>query len=152
MATNINIIWFDQNYDNEENSGYIDELKQYHNFKIKCFKEIKEGMKYIKTIQFEETNIIISGKLYIKFIKKFKEEIKDIYIIPKIIIFTKNKNEFLKNNSVYKNYFNNSFYNLGGIKTLFNDIKDFILKPLNKKIMNRDDEGHLTFEYIDCEE
>ena len=148
----MNVIWFDENYDNEENTGYINELKEYHNLKIKCFKDIEEGMKYIKTIEFVETNIIISGRLYGKFIDKFKEELKDIYIIPKIIIFTKNKDTFLKNNNEYKNYIDNSFYNLGGIKTIFQDIKDFILKPLNKKIMNRDDEGHLTFEYIDCEE
>ena len=148
----MNVIWFDENYDNEENTGYINELKGYHNLKIKCFKDIEEGMKYIKTIEFVETNIIISGRLYGKFIDKFKEELKDIYIIPKIIIFTKNKDTFLKNNNEYKNYIDNSFYNLGGIKTIFKDIKDFILKPLNKKIMNRDDEGHLTFEYIDCEE
>ena len=148
----MNVIWFDENYDNEENTGYINELKGYHNLKIKCFKDIEEGMKYIKTIEFVETNIIISGRLYGKFISKFKEELKDIYIIPKIIIFTKNKDTFLKNNNEYKNYIDNSFYNLGGIKTIFKDIKDFILKPLNKKIMNRDDEGHLTFEYIDCEE
>ena len=148
----MNVIWFDENYDNEENTGYINELKEYHNLKIKCFKDIEEGMNYIKTIEFVETNIIISGRLYGKFISKFKEELKDIYIIPKIIIFTKNKDTFLKNNNEYKNYIDNSFYNLGGVKTMFNDIKDFILSPLNKKIMNREDECKLTFEYIDCEE
>ena len=89
----MNVIWFDENYDNEENTGYINELKEYHNLKIKCFKDIEEGMKYIKTIEFVETNIIISGRLYGKFIDKFKEELKDIYIIPKIIIFTKNKDK-----------------------------------------------------------
>ena len=152
MSTIINVIWLDENYDNQENIGYINELKEYHNLKIKCFKQIEEGINYIKNIEFEETNIIINGKLYGKFIEKFKEEINDIYIIPKIIIFAKDINEFMQNNYEYKNYINNSFYNLGGIKTMFNDIKDFILSPLNKKIMNREDECKLTFEYIDCEE
>ena len=151
MSTIINVIWFDENFDNEENTEYINELKDYKNLKIRCFKEIEEGMKYIKSIEFQETNIIISGKLYGKFIIKFKEELKDIYIIPKIIIFTKNKDEFLKKNDEYKNYINNSFYNLGGIKVIFKDIKDFILKPLNKP--QREEEiGNLTFEYIDCKE
>ena len=148
----MNVIWFDENYDRGENIGYLNELKTYQNLKIKCFKKIEIGIKYIKEIKFEVTNIILSGRLYIEFIKKFRDEIKDIYIIPKIIIFTKDKNEFLKHNNEYKNYIDNSFYNLGGIKTVFKDIKDFILKPLNKKMMNRDDEGYLTFERIDCKE
>ena len=148
----MNVIWFDENYDRGENIGYLNELKTYQNLKIKCFKKIEIGIKYIKEIKFEVTNIILSGRLYIEFIKKFRDEIKDIYIIPKIIIFTKDKNEFLKHNNEYKNYIDNSFYNLGGIKTVFKDIKDFILKPLNKKIMNRDNDAHLTFEYIDCKE
>ena len=143
------IIWFDENYDNEENIGYINELKENTNLKIKCFKDIEDGMKYIKTIEFEETNIIINGRLYGKFIEKFKEEINDIYIIPKIIIFAENENDFLKNNDEYENYINDSFYNIGGIKTAFKDIKNFILKPSNKKRMNRDD---IIFEYIDNKE
>ena len=151
METIINVIWIDENYDNEENTVYLNELREYHNLKIKCFKEIDEGMKYIKSIEFEETNIIITGKLYTNFIQKFKEELKDIYIIPKIIIFTKNRNDFLKNNYEYKNYINNSFFNSGGIKILFKDIKDFIFKPLGE-IYREKEVGNLTFEYIDCKE
>ena len=151
METIINVIWIDENYDNEENTVYLNELREYHNFKIKCFKEIDEGMKYIKSIEFEETNIIITGKLYTNFIQKFKEELKDIYIIPKIIIFTKNINDFLKNNYEYKNYINNSFFNSGGIKILFKDIKDFIFKPLGE-IYREKEVDNLTFEYIDCKE
>ena len=146
METIINVIWIDENYDNEENTVYLNELREYHNLKIK-----DEGMKYIKSIEFEETNIIITGKLYTNFIQKFKEELKDIYIIPKIIIFTKNINDFLKNNYEYKNYINNSFYNSGGIKILFKDIKDFIFKPLGE-IYREKEVGNLTFEYIDCKE
>ena len=152
MSTIIHVVWFDENYDNEENTEYLNELNSIGNLIIKCFKEIGEGIEYIKKIKFIETNIIISGKLYIQFIKKFRKELKDIYIIPKIIIFTKDKDGFLKNNIEYNNHNNNYFYKFGGITTIFNDIKDFISKPLNKKIMNRDDEGFLTFEYIDCKE
>ena len=42
MNTNINIIWLDENYDNKENIKYLNELKEYHNLKIKCFKDIEE--------------------------------------------------------------------------------------------------------------
>ena len=150
MNININIIWFDENYDNKENIKYLNELKEYHNLTITCFKEIEEGIKFIKKIKFVETNIIISGRLYRKFINKFKKKLKEIYIIPKIIIFTKDEKEFLKNNKEYNNNDIHSFYNLGGIKTNFKDIKDFILEPL--KGIKREEEGNLTFEYIDCKE
>ena len=153
MVVISNIIWIDQNVDNEENNGYLKELQNYNYFKIKCFKNIDEAINEIKKIEFEETYIILSGKLYITFIEKFKENLKDMYIIPKIIIFTGNKEKFIEYNKEYSSILNHPFYNLGGIKTSFNEIKQFILNPIiNKKILNRDDEGQLTFEYIDCKE
>ena len=146
------IIWIDPNVDNEENNGYLKELQNYKYFKISCFKNIDEAINKIKKIEFEETNIILSGKLYIQFIEKFKENLKDIYIIPKIIIFTGNKDKFIEYNKDHSSLLNHPFYNLGGIKTSFEEIKQFLLKPISKKILNRDDEGQLTFEYIDCKE
>ena len=94
MAEIANIIWIDPNVDNEENNGYLKELQNYKYFKISSFKNIDEAINKIKEIEFEETNIILSGRLYIQFIEKFKENLKDIYIIPKIIIFTGNKDKF----------------------------------------------------------
>ena len=61
MSKRINVIWIDENYENEENTLNINELGEYNQLKIKCFKEVDTGMEYIKQIQFEETNIIISG-------------------------------------------------------------------------------------------
>ena len=152
MVVISNIIWIDSNVDNEENRGYLKDLQSYNYFKIKCFKNIDEAINIIKKIEFEETYIILSGRLYIKFIEKFKENLKDVYIIPKIIIFTENKDKFIEYNKEYSNILNHPFYNLGGIKTSFDEIKKFILNPINKKILNRDDEGQLTFEYIDSKE
>ena len=119
-----NVIWIDPNVDNEENRGYLEELQIYNYFKIKCFKNIDEAIDIIKKIEFEETYIIISGRLYIKFIEKFQENLKDIYIIPKIIIFTGNKEKFIEYNKEYSNILNHPFYNLGGIKTSFDEIKN----------------------------
>lgn len=152
MVVISNIIWIDPNVDNEENRGYLKDLQSYNYFKIKCFKNIDEAINIIKKIEFEETYIILSGRLYIKFIEKFKENLKDVYIIPKIIIFTENKDKFIEYNKEYSNILNHPFYNLGGIKTSFDEIIKFILNPINKKILNRDDEGQLTFEYIDSKE
>jgi hypothetical protein len=152
MVVISNIIWIDPNVDNEENRGFLKDLQSYNYFNIEYFKNIDEAINIIKKIEFEETYIILNGRLYIKFIEKFKENLKDVYIIPKIIIFTENKEKFIEYNKEYSNILNHPFYNLGGIKTSFDEIKKFILNPINKKILNRDDEGQLTFEYIDSKE
>jgi len=162
-----NVIWIDPNVDNEENTYYTQELKKIKNVKINCFKNVMDALTLIKNIKFSATNIIISGSLYSKFIEKFKENLTNIFIIPKIIIFTSNKKKFIEKN---KNYNDNniSFYNLGGIHTFFNEIKNFLEsspKPKDKKdfeieniqspipkIMKIFEENQLTFEYIDCKE
>ena len=154
MVVLSNIIWIDSNFNNNLISKCITEIETLKYYKIKKFGNIKESIIEIKKIEFEETIIVISGELYINFIEQFKKNIKDIYIIPKIIIFTGNKLEFLINNKSYLNIINHPFYNSGGIKTNFDEIKEFILNPVGKKTitLNREDDGNLVFEYIDCKE
>ena len=142
-----NVIWIDPNIDNEENTKYIKELQDINCFNIRYFKNVMDAITLIKSIRFIETNIIISGSLYTEFVEKFKENITNIFIIPKIIIFTLNKEKFLEN---YQNINSNSFFNLGGIQTSFKKIKEFLFTPLNKKDI--EEENQLTFEYIDCKE
>ena len=148
-----NILWVDSNVDGEENTSYIEELKSLNFYKIKCFKDINEAIDHIKTIEFEETIIIVSGNLYIPFIKSFKNNLNDIYVIPKIIIFTSNVEKF-KNNVEYQNIIiNHPFYNVGGLHDSFEKIKNYIINPPGKKKMNlRREETELIFEYIDCKE
>ena len=149
-----NIIWIDPNIDGDENSAYISELQSLGYFKIKRFKDIYEALDQIKNIEFEETIIIVSGSLYIPFIQEFKKNLNDIYVIPKIIIFAANKEKFIQNNIEYQNIINDPFYNIGGVHNTFGEIKNFIINPVgkNKVILKRDDEGQLTFEYIDNKE
>ena len=141
----INVIWIDSNLDHEENTTYINQLKLIGTLKLNAFKEVNEAIKYMKLIEFEETRIILSDSLYSEFINKFKENIIDICISPKIIIFTKNKNEFIKN---YKDY-NNIFYSSGGIATSFNEIKVFLKNENKINKINKQDDIQLTFERID---
>ena len=142
-----NVIWIDPNIDNEENTKYIKELQDINCFNIRYFKNVVDAITLIKSIRFIETNIIISGSLYSEFVEKFKENITNIFIIPKIIIFTLNKEKFLES---YQNINSNSFFNLGGIQTSFKKIKEFLFTPVNKKDI--EEENQLTFEYIDCKE
>ena len=88
------IIWIDPNIDNSENTKYINELKRFKNIEMHTFKDISDSLKQIKKIRFEETHIIVSGTLYSEFIKELEENIRDIYVVPKIIIFHRVKKNF----------------------------------------------------------
>ena len=88
IKNKIIIIWIDPNVDNGENTDYKMRLQKLGYNKIKCFKNIEEGINSLKSIKFEETFIIVSGSFYLSFSEYLKENLKDIYIIPKIIVFT----------------------------------------------------------------
>ena len=148
-----NIIWIDPNVDNTENTGYSKDLKSIPNNNFKRYKNNDDALKYLKSIKFQETIIIISGRLYIDFINKFKSNLKEMYVIPKIIIFTGNKEKFLNYNKDNKNnmdIINHSFYNFGGIKTSFNDIFKFVRDNTNEEssLENKNEKSHLIFEHI----
>ena len=149
-----NIIWLDQNCDGDENMGYISELKFLGYYNINCFKTINEAIECLKKIKFQDTIIIVSGSLYIPFINQLKVHLNEIYVIPKIIIFSSNTKDFIQNNA--KDLQNiNPFYIKGGLHTNFQEIKNFIFNQSNGKnkvLLKKKDEGDLIFEYIDSEE
>ena len=92
-----NIIWIDNTINdvpelnNKENEHFLKQLKSLSNFKVKCFNEVYEALIYLKSIKYEETFIIVSGRLYTKLIQNLNKNYSDLNIIPKIIIFTKKK-------------------------------------------------------------
>ena len=151
-----NVIWIDPNVDNNENKDYQKDIQKMK-CKLKCFKKVEEAIIYLKTIKFEEVKIIISGKSYIKFIQSILQNILVMYIVPKIIIFTSDKEKFIKNNDKYKSIIKDPFYNYGGIKIIFEDIQNFIknkkIKEINStnliKTKKSNDEIQFTFDYID---
>ena len=153
MVRKLNLIWIGIDAENEEYKAFLNELNISLHSEIKCFINEEEGINYIKTIKFENIKIIINGKFYINFIQQFSENLHEIYVIPKLIIFTKDKDDLIENNKNYENIINNPFYNFAGIKTSFNELKKFLQDDIvwNKKIRNDDDE-QLTFEYIDSTE
>ena len=151
-----NVIWIDPNVDNNENKDHQKDTEK-KKCKLKCSKKVEEAIIYLKTIKFEEVKIIISGKSYIKFIQSFLQNILVMYIVPKIIIFTSDKEKFIKNNDKYKSIIKDPFYNYGGIKIIFEDIQNFIknkkIKEINStnliKTKKSNDEIQFTFDYID---
>jgi len=126
----INILWIDPNVNNEENLNYQENLKNLGYTKINFLSTIKEGLNILQSIKFEETFIIVSGGFYLQFINNFKKILKDIYVIPKVLVFTSRKAiSYLDNgNNEIKN---KSFYNFGGFQMLFEDIKNLIVSYAN---------------------
>ena len=142
------LIWIDPDINNREKE-YIKEELFSLNLKNNYFTNINDAMTLIKTIKFKETNIVIIDSLFFEFLENFKDDIKDMYIIPKIIIFSNNKEKFIEDNKNFK--FDESFYSLGGIQTSLYEIKNFIINPVKEKNIEND-ENQLTFEYIDSKE
>jgi len=95
-------IWIDENIDNEESTIYTKELESMGLLNFRLFKEIDKAINHMKYIKFQETKVIISDRLYNEFVKKFKENIIDMCVAPKIIIFTENKEKFIENNKDYQ--------------------------------------------------
>ena len=146
-----NIIWIYENIQSEENNLYVQELINLGYQKVNPFKQIEESISYINGLFFESTKIIINGNLFTNFVSMFKNNIKSIYVIPKIIIFTENKENFIKNNQNEENL-KDPFYDFGGIVTSFEEIKSFLSNNIESKKFIYDEEPQLTFEYIDREE
>ena len=151
MVRKVNLIWIGIDVENEEYKAFLNEFNTLLHSEIKCFINEEEGINYIKTIKFENIKIIINVKFYINFIQKFSENLHQIYIIPKIILFSKDNDDLLESSKNYENIITNPFYNFAGIKTSFDELKKFLKDDIvwNKKIRNNDDDEQLTFEYID---
>ena len=168
-----NIIWIDTNINGTETKIYVKQLKDKGYKNVKLYKNVNDAIYEMKLIKFEETFIIVSGKLYPEFVKCFKENVTFMHIVPKIIVFAFNKEKFFEYNKDFLNK-ENCFYNYGGINTLFKQVKEFIdntkkiressltredlpipssyLPLVNQDKINSSNEIQLTFEYIDCKE
>ena len=153
----INVIWIDKYIDNYENERYSRILRSMKSLIVKLFKNVDDAIKYMINIKFEEFKVIDSGKLYSEFVRKFKENINDILISPKIIVFTGSEDRFLEYNPEYKEE-KNIFYTYGGIATFFDAVIEFIQrKPKiekneefeNLNNSNSPNNKELIFEYIE---
>ena len=115
------LIWIDQKFHNEVNQYVKEIIRQFKFLKIKIFSNTEEAINYIKQKKFVSTKIIINGVLYSQFVNMLKEKIRDIFVAPKIIVFTSNINSFYMHN---KDYFNkeNIFYTYGGVVSHFEEI------------------------------
>ena len=146
-----NVIWIDENIDNQIISQYIDELESIGSLKVKKYKSVVKSIDYMKNIEFVETKVIVSGKLYNEYVKLFKENLIDICVVPKVTVFTHNKKQFIDTHPDYKKD-SNKFYSFCGVYDSFNDIKQFVKNEIKFDIIKKDDDAQLTFEPIDTKE
>ena len=129
-SNNINVLWFDEYINDEENQDYLKELKKtYKN--IKEYQSLDKGFynfyqsNYEKADDFNIIFVIVSGRLFGRYIKKLKENINKIINIPYTYIFTSmNFKSVLLNETPDKEHIlsydtmisvNNGFYNPGGV-------------------------------------
>ena len=137
------MIWIDKNVDNNENKKYKEKMINNFKYKFYGFDSVSKAIDTLKKIEFVETYIICSGKAYIKFIKKFIENINEFMICPKIIIFTSDKKKYLEMNQNNNDLFlNHSFYNSGGIEDNYEEIEKLLKNKnsFNKNNSNGNDE------------
>ena len=159
----LNVIWIDREINNQVNQRYVKDLVELGYKRLRLFDRVSDAIDYMKSILFEETKIIVSGKLFCEFINVFKENIRGMCFAPKIIVFTANKKNFLEYNHDYEKN-ENIFYTFGGIATKIDGIKDFLKKENNNIINDTNDSSFIVnetennsgkqfvFEYIDSKE
>ena len=96
------------------------------------FKDNNKAMNLIKKLKFFETIIIINAEKFVDFVILFNENLKNICIIPKIIIYSEKKIVVELPNNIQ----NKLFYTYFGIKNR-NKIINFLKKEAeeNKKII-----------------
>ena len=132
------IIWISPKADEKFNTDFLKELNCDN---IIFFQNTKDAIIEIKKIKFEDLYIIINEKLCKEFIEKFKENINDIYTIPKIILLLDNKEKFMNENKEYIK--NNPFY-FNFMATNLNEIQTIIINPQKEK-----NSQNFIFEYKD---
>ena len=151
---NIEVVWIDPKVNNNENKNYQNNFKSFDFVKLSCFEKIKYGINYLNNLKFVETIIITSGRVYPEFITIFKENINNLMICPRIIIFTREKQTFF---NIYKDnknlLINDPFYNPGSVQDTLQPVLNFIKKRKEHKFIQNIVQFELSskdfnFEYI----
>ena len=107
------------------------QIEEKLNYYIYLFDNINSSMNYLLKLKFVETIIFVKGDLYNKFIKEFKKKLKEIRIIPKIIIYSPaNKDSSILINSQNKNFYS---YN---VITSISELKVILDSLEKKKVVN----------------
>ena len=135
------LIWIDEKIENKENIKFSENLKsKFEELNlIKC-DSLEKGFDEIFKINFELVYIIVSGRLFEKYIIKLKNNYNILKTIPLTMVYTSDNFKKELMGKVETNYapfiiktiINDSFINPGGICTKPKDIYNFINNFNNK--------------------
>lgn len=135
------LIWIDEKIENKENIKFSENLKsKFEELNlIKC-DSLEKGFDEILKINFELVYIIVSGRLFEKYIIKLKNNYNILKTIPLTMVYTSDNFKKELMGKVETNYapfiiktiINDSFINPGGICTKPKDIYNFINNFNNK--------------------
>ena len=121
-----NLLWIDQNVQNEDNRAFINQIKKKYEIDVTTFTESKSCLDYIqKKIKFKLFIIIVSGRLFPSYLEELNQHINDLSSIPISIIFTFDKNKY-KDICSCKDKIEDVFYNPGGVVDSFEEISKFL--------------------------
>ena len=134
---NVRVIWFDEKINDEENQNYFKQLKELFS-NSKGYQSLDKGFENFykndkrNDDEFKIIFVIISGRLFGRYIRKIKDNINKIINIPYTYIFTSvNFKNILLNTEPDKDHIlsydtmisvNNGFYNPGGVFVHFNEL------------------------------
>ena len=137
-------VWIDPSVENTENQSHYNILFKNNNINCLKFDNVDEAYNHIidKYNNFEEIIIIISGKLFINFYLKTKENINNIKFSPTIIIFTRDE-EICRNQLKMNNIYNSN-------NDLFDTQYIFSTPKQIEKFMTGDipEDNDITFDII----
>ena len=108
--------------------------RNFQNYNILLFGNEDKALEYLNQLKFIEVVIIVADNLFNNFVKKFKSNLNYICVIPRIMIFNRNRNIFSMSNICLKccEKKEDEFYHYGGTVSSFDEIYNF-LNILNKQ-------------------
>ena len=74
--------------------------RNFQNYNILLFGNEDKALEYLKQLKFIEVIIIVADSLFNNFVKKLKNNLNYICVIPRIIIFNRGRNIFSMSNTV----------------------------------------------------
>ena len=109
-----NLIWIEPKIEKEEEyDEYLQRVKSVVKYKLFTYTKPEGGINEINKVKFEDTTIIVSGNILDKFFVLLAQNLKKLYIIPKILVFSESKkiDEIKKNLKKYEHcpFFNQNY-------------------------------------------
>ena len=107
-------------------------------YNILVFEDENKALEHLKTLKFIPVIIIVAEDLFDIFVKKLKDNLNYIYIIPRIIIFGQESNFCSLRNICLKccKKRDDEFYHCGGKASSLDEIYNFIESLKNQNIQN----------------